>query len=544
MRLFDASQGFAWRRTILQKPTLVLAAVVALVLLIACANLAGLLLARSTERRSEISVRLSLGATRGRLVRQFLVESIMLSALGGAAGLLVSFWMCDSLLYFLAGNRAGSSLEVQPDRTVLLFTAALSILTGLLFGSIPSSQSARVGLLGQMQRGFRSRNRLRSVLIAAQIAMSLVLLVGAGLFGRTLRNLRTADLGFRPGHTILLTLNPGRSGYKQADSDALFETLLRRTRSLPQVESAALSDISPLSGRMFASDIQVPGHVSLGDHEPDSFFIHTSPGYFQTLGTPMLFGREFSEHDRKGTQTVAIVNERFVSFYWPGQNPVGRHFKWGGDTDVEIVGLARNSKYQEMREEPPITVYIPLAQRSKEELTLEARTTGATADIIAQLRQLVRSLDPKLPVYDVRTLDAQVDQALSTERLLAALSSFFSVVATFLAVIGLYGAIAYAVARRRREIGIRMAVGARAGDVVKLFLGEGLAIVVAGIACGLVLAYAAARLLRTLLYGLQPDDSATLLTGAALLFLVAAAAAVIPARRASRTDPSVALRYE
>ncbi len=544
MRLFDASQGFAWRRTILQKPTLVLAAMVALVLLIACANLAGLLLARSTERRSEISVRLSLGATQGRLVRQFLVESIMLSALGGAAGLLVSFWMCDSLLYFLAGNRAGSSLEVQPDLTVLLFTAALSILTGLLFGSIPSWQSAHVGLLGQMQRGFRSRKRLRSVLIAAQIAMSLVLLVGAGLFGRTLRNLRTADLGFRPGHTILLTLNPGRSGYKQADSDALFETLLRRTRSLPQVESAALSDISPLSGRMFASDIQVPGHVSLGDHEPDSFFIHTSPGYFQTLGTPVLFGREFSEHDRKGTQTVAIVNERFVAFYWPGQNPVGRHFKWGGDTDVEIVGLARNSKYQEMREEPPITVYIPLAQRSKEELTLEARTTGATADIIAQVRQLVRSIDPKLPVYDVRTLDAQVDQALSTERLLAALSSFFSVVATFLAVIGLYGAIAYAVARRRREIGIRMAVGARAGDVVRLFVGESLVIVTAGIACGLVLAFVGARFLKTLLYGLQPDDSATLLVAAAVLLVVGSAAAIIPARRASRIDPSIALRYE
>jgi putative ABC transport system permease protein len=233
MRLFDGSQGFAWRRTVLQTPTLVLAAVVALVLLIACANLAGLLLARSTERRSEISVRLSLGATQGRLVRQFLVESTMLSALGGAAGLLLSFWMSNALLYFLTGNTAGSSLEVHLDLTVLAFTASLSTLTGLLFGSIPSWYSARAGLLGQIQRGFRSRNRLRAVLVAAQIAMSLVLLVGAGLFSRTLRNLRTADLGFQTENIVLLTLNPSRSGYQQGDSDALFEKLLQRTGSLP-----------------------------------------------------------------------------------------------------------------------------------------------------------------------------------------------------------------------------------------------------------------------------------------------------------------------
>ena len=544
MRLFAGSQGFAWRRTLLQTPTLVLAAVVALVLLIACANLAGLLLARSTERRSEISVRLSLGATQGRLVRQFLVESTMLSALGGAAGLLLSLWMSNALLYFLAGNRAGASLEVQPDLTVLAFTAALSLLTGLLFGSIPSWQSARAGLLGQMQRGFRSRNRLRSGLVAAQIALSLVLLVGAGLLGRTLLNLRTSDLGFRPENIVLLTLNPSRSGYKQADSEALFETLLQRTESLPGVRAAALSDMSPLSGGMRAEDITVPGHLSQGEREPNNGFIHASPGYFRTLGTPLLQGREFTDQDRKGTQPVAIVNERFVAYYWPGQNPVSRHFKWGGDVDVEIVGLAKNAKYQEMREEPQITIYIPLAQRPKEQLTLEVRTTGATSDVVTQLRQLVRSIDPKLPLYDVKTLDAQVDQALATERLMAALSTFFGGVATFLAAIGLYGAMAYTVARRRREIGIRIAVGARSGDVLKLFLGESLVIVTAGIACGVVLAYAASRLLKSLLYGLQPDDGATLLAAAVLLFVVGAAAAIIPARRASRIDPSVALRNE
>jgi predicted permease len=452
--------------------------------------------------------------------------------------------MSKGLLYFLAGNRAGSSLEVQPDLAVLAFTAALSLLTGLLFGSIPSWQAARAGLLGQIPRSFRSRNRLRSVLVAAQIALSLVLLVGAGLFGRTLLNLRTADLGFRPENMVLLTLNPSRSGYKPADSDALFQTLLRRTESLPGVRAAALSDISPLSGGMFAANITVPGRASLGEREPNNVFIHASPGYLRTLGTPLLLGREFAERDRKGTPPVAIVNERFVAYYWPGQSPIGRHFKWGGDIDVEIVGLAKNAKYQEMREEPQITIYIPLAQRPKEELTLEVRTTGARTDTIPQLRQLVRSLDPNLPVYDVRTLDAQVDQALATERLMAALSTFFSGAATFLAAIGLYGSMAYAVARRRREIGIRMAVGARGRDVLKLFLGESLVIVTAGIACGLALAYAGSRLLRSLLYGLQPDDSATLLAAAAVLFLVGAAAAMIPARRASRTDPSVALRYE
>ena len=214
------------------------------------------------------------------------------------------------------------------------------------------------------------------------------------------------------------------------------------------------------------------------------------------------------------------------------------------DADVEIVGLAKNAKYQEMREEPQITIYIPLAQRPKEQLTLEVRTTGATSDVVTQLRQLVRSIDPKLPLYDVKTLDAQVDQALATERLMAALSTFFGGVATFLAAIGLYGSMAYTVARRRREIGIRIAVGARSGDVLKLFLGESLVIVTVGIACGVALAYAGSRLLKSLLYGLQPNDSATLLGAAAVLFLVGAAAAIIPARRASRTDPSVALRYE
>jgi predicted permease len=546
-RLFPGDQGFDDHRDEFKKPILVLLALVGSVLLIACANVANLLLARAVERHREIAVRLALGATRVRLVRQLLLESLVLSGVGGTTGFLLSFWMGRALVYFLRNDNF--AIEVHPDLLALVFTAGLSVITGLLFGLMPAWQLTRPDVAPALKQeragpGWVSRALLRRALVMGQISVSLVLVFGAGLFARTLRNLRTVDLGFRPEQIILMTMDPSLSSYKEAATALLYDRLLERIRKLPGVRAASLANMTVLSGGMFAADVRVTGYTPQ-DHEPNDYLNWVSPDYFKTLGTPILQGRDFNRWDRKGTQPVAIVNQRFASHFWPGQNAIGKRFRWGGwKSDVEIVGLVANTKYRTIREEPQFIYYLPVAQQHASGLTLYARTAGDSSQMISSVRDIVHSLDPKLPVYNIKTLEAQIDAQLSQERILASLSTFFSATATILAAIGLYGVVAYSIKRRYQEIGIRMALGARGNDVVLLFVRESLATVLLGIGIGIACTFASAKYCASLLYGLHYNDGTTLVVASVLLLMVALLAAFLPARRASRVDPMIALRYE
>jgi len=546
-QLLRGDQGFNTHRSQFEKPVVVLVVLVGSVLLIACVNIANLLLARGMERTREIAIRLALGATRSRLVAQLLTESLMLSLIGGAAGFLLSFWMVRAVVYFLRDGR--SFIDAQPDFLVLDFALGLSVLTGLIFGLLPAFQTTRPAVAPALKVDAASvgdwtgRTTMRCILVVTQIALSLVLVFAAGLFARTLRNLRTVDLGFQPQQIVLMTLNPSRSGYKDADTALLYEQLLDNVRKLPDVKAASLTNIPVLSGNMFAANVRVPGYQPK-ENEPNNYIHVMSPDYFRTLATPILMGRDFDNRDRKGAQGVAVINQRFASYYWPGQSPIGKFFRWGGGREVEIVGLAKNTKYQTIREEPQLIFYLPVSQLRFEELTLLVRTGNRASETVARIRNVVRRLDPKLPVYDVKTLETQIDTRLSQERILASLSMFFSASATLLAAVGLYGVVAYSVKRRFREIGIRVAMGARPSDIVLLFLRESVVMVVAGLAIGAACALAAARYSASLLYGLSQNDVVTLVTASLLLLLVALIAAFVPALKATRVDPMTALRYE
>jgi predicted permease len=544
--LEDGRQGFGFLRGELRSPLLVLVALSSMVLLIACANLANLLVARAAERRREIAIRQSLGGTRGRLIRQLLVESLLLALMGGVCGLLLAALLNRTLAAMLFSP--GTAIDVKQNGLVIAFTFVLSLVTGIVFGLAPAFEATRPELLPALKEALHTgtglgRAWLRRTLIAVQIAVCLILVFGAGLFARTLRNLRTIDLGFRTDRIVLLSMDMEKSGYKEADSLAFFTELLRRVRQIPGVEAAALADISVLSRHMSAMGVEVPGYTSRGEIESNNNFNTVSENYFQTLRIPLLRGRDFEARDSRGAPPVAIVNQRFVDYYWPGQNPIGRHFGFNGK-NMEIIGLVKTAKYMTVREEPQITIYLPLAQQSASELTLHVRTSMDPAGIITRLREQVRAIDAKLPVYNVTTLSQQMNERISTERVLSLLSSMFGVLAVLVAAAGLYGIIAYAVVRRTREIGIRMAVGARGRDVIRLFVSETIALAGIGIAAGVPLALAAARLLRSSLYGVKHDDALTLIGAGGILLSVALAAVLIPARKAARIDPAAALRYE
>ncbi len=549
LHLLDGSQGLNYSRAKYAEPATVLMAVVGFVLFIACTNLANLLLARANAREKEFALRLSLGASRGRLIRQLMVESLAIAGFGGAIGLLLSFWIIRTLLAYLnSGTPAGSGLQAAPDALVIVFSVALSLLTAVLFGLLPAWQSVKPEVLPELKQvsgtAHSSRNRagLRKTLIVVQLGLSLVVLFAAGLLTRTLSHLQTVDLGFKPANVIALSVDPAMNGYSPADTERIFDDILQRLRSQPQVVAAALATDSPLDGSLITLPAEVPGHVDrISDIAPA--FNMVSPGYFATLNQRLLRGHDFSDHDREGAPHVAIVNEQFVSQYMPGRNPVGQHFKIGGG-DVEIVGVVNTAHFANVREKPTPGIYLPTKQTQSSGYTLLVRTTGDARTAIAGIEHAIHAVDAKLPIYHLRTLQAQLDGGISSERILSFLSSLFSALAALLCGIGLYGITGYAVSRRTREIGVRFAIGAQKSDVAGLFLREGAVLIGCGILVGIPAALAATRLLKTLLYGLEPADLPTLAFTLGLLIAVGVLAMLLPVRRAASIEPIEALRYE
>jgi predicted permease len=552
--LEDGSQGINPMRSDFGRPLLALMAVVALVLLVACANLANLLLARAQARAKEFAVRLSIGASRARLIRQLLMESLLLAVGGGLAGVMLALWINSTLVAFMnTGQSASMAIHVAPDARVLAFSILLSFATAILFGLLPAWQAAQPSLLPGLKQdsaasGFTSRVVIRRSLVVIQIALSLVIVFGAGLLTRTLRTLTTVDLGFQPDRVIALNVDPANSGHSSAEVSTILDELLRRARDLTGVKAASLAATPPSSSMGLSMSVSVPGFVAKeSSSEVIAYFNFISPRYFDTLGQALLRGRDLNDRDNKNGRRVAVVNEKFARHYFSGREPVGGKLVLGG-ANVEIVGVVADARDQSARKGPEETVYLPEKQAQTSGLTLLVRTAvrsgNDTQRIIPSLLGIVQSIDPRMPVFSIHTLDMDVEAGLTTERILGYLSTLFAALATLLAGIGLYGVLAYSIARRTREIGIRFAIGAQKRDVASLFARESLILVLAGLAIGAPVALVSAHALRSLLFGVGAADPLTLIVSVIVLALAALLATSIPLWRAARVNPIIALRWE
>jgi putative ABC transport system permease protein len=550
---FPADNGFSSLRRNYENPLWTLLAIAALVLLIACANLANLILARASAREREVGVRLALGASRSRLLRQMLSENLLLSVIGAAFGAGLAQVLSRFLVSFLSTQGNPLFMDLRPDWRVFTFTALIAVLTCVFFGLAPalrSTQVAPVSVLKAAGRGMtsgRERFSLRRILVVTQVALSLVLLVGALLFVRTLRNLVTLDPGFRQDGMIVADLDLTHLNIPAERRQAFKRDLLDRLRALPGVDGAADAGIVPISGNSWNDNILIEGDEK---RKFVPWFNRVTPGYFKTLRTPLLAGRDFDVHDDSNSPKVAIVNETFVQKFLNGQNPVGVKFRIesyiGRPTPTYlIVGLAKDTKYSDLREDPIPLVYVAMAQDDQPDnfpqfLIRSSLSPSATLPVI---KEAILQNGPQT-VIEFHTLQTQIRDSLLRERLMATLSGFFGFLAVLLATIGLYGVISYTVARRTNEIGIRLAMGAQRGNVIGMIMREAGILFAVGITVGGVLALLAARTAASLLYGLKPCDPATLVMSVMLLAIVAAAASFLPARRASKVDPMMALRYE
>jgi len=557
-RLIDGSQGIDSKKDRLAKPVLLLFGLVGVVLMVACANLTSLLLVRSVERTVEAGVRLALGGSRGALMRSFLVESMVLAVAGAIGGGGLAQALTQFLLKLMGSDGEEIARQVHPDWAVFAFLGIAAILAGVLFGILPAWRASRSDPLRAI-RGVdapRGRSLGLRILVAAQIALSLALLFGAGLFVRTLRNLRAVDLGFRPENVALLRLNLSRTAYSigrsRTDSGndgwkQFFENLLDRARQLPGTRAASLAGISPISGAMAMVSINLPAYISPNRLLPTTYVSIVSSGYFRTLGIPLIAGRDFTSDDRASlnSQGVAIVNQEFARKFFNG-DALGKTFIYNGEREpVRVVGIAGDTHYQTLREEPKTILYLPVTQWTFPQLaTLQVRFTGDPSATIERLRVLVHQIDPRVPIDSITTMDTQIDQALSRERLLAFLSTLTGGIAVTLAAIGLYGVMAFSVARRTREIGIRMAIGAPRSTILRQFLAESAWMAAAGVGLGIPIALGCGRLAASLLYGLSAQDSRSAIAATTILAAIALIAAVIPAWRAARLDPMRALHWE
>jgi predicted permease len=554
VELMPAHNGLAELRKQFSSPLQLLMGMVGIVLLIACANVANLLLARGTVRQKEISVRLALGASRVRLVRQLLTESVLLALLGGGLGLLFAYCSAQFLVSFIPRKSAPLTLQFSPDARILGFTAAVSVLTGILFGLAPAWRATRVQLSATLKDktqslgGSKARLGLGKVLIVSQIALSLLLLIGASLFVRSLQKLRQVETGFNNrDHILLFSIDCYGTAYKGTKLSALHRELLERMNNLPGVRSASLSTATPIAGGVDATQIFVSGAAPRPDNEEINVSV-VAPKYFETVGIPLVAGRDFSPQDGEQSPKVAVVSESMARHYFPNENPLRRRFsltKQERGEEREIVGVVKDAKFDSLRKENTRIVYLSHQQDwTRPSITFALRTSGGPAGLMATVRHAIQSVGKDIPVTKIRTLAAQIDEALAQERLVATLSGFFGLLALLLACIGLYGLMSYAVARRTHEIGIRMALGAQAHDVLKLVMRETLLLVFLGVAIGLGAAVATTRVISSLLFGLTPTDPATLALAVLLLIATATFAGYLPPRKASKLDPMVALRDE
>jgi predicted permease len=537
------------------KPIWILMSMVGLVLLIACANLASLLVARGEGRQREIAVRMAMGAGRWRLIRQLLTESLLISLAGGAAGLLVGSWTLGALVGSIPESLGAQGLQAKFDYRVLLFALGISILTGLLFGLIPALRSTSADLQSTLREqganvfGGKSNVRLRKVLLVSQVALTVVLLAAAGFFAQSLMNLKRQNLGVKTDHVIQFAVAPELNRYTPEQTVALADRLRENIAGLPGVRSVSVAEMSLLSKSDSSANITAEGYTVSEDTNTDVQQNWIGPHFFATLGIPLLSGRELDDRDTSTAPKVAIVNEQMAQIYFHNQNPIGRHFAFGAGNgvhpDIEIIGVVKDSKNTDLRQELRPFVYIPYSQDKRlGDATFYVRTNLEPTALASALLKTVQSADANLPVFDMKTLDQQVDEIAFSERLLTFFSLCLGLLAALLAAIGLYGVMAYMVAQRTREIGIRMALGATQKNVAWLVLREIVRISAAGLGIGLVAAFGLGKLIESQLFGVKASNPLVFLTSAVLLSVVALLAGWLPARKAASVDPMVALRYE
>jgi predicted permease len=563
--VLPGSQGRSYTRRQLTTPLWVLMATTGVVLLIACANLANLMLVRGSGRVKEIAVRLAMGATRPRIIGQLLIESLSLSVLGGITGLAVAFWADRALMkIYLPSDSGGMNISSAPDLRILLFNLAVTVLTGIIFGLVPALQTTKPNIAGTLkdQAGAvvgGGNHRLRKGLVVVQVTLSLLLLVGAGLFVRSLANLRNLGPGFSPERLVAFQIDPSLNGFTPERLRIFYPQLSDALSSIPGVRSVGLASMRILEDNEWDSGMSVEGFTpAKPDEHAQPYMNAIGPNYFATLVVPIIEGRDFNINDRNIVKhgpeewnwapTTVMINEKFAQKYFAGRNPIGLHLGFGTDpgtpTDMEVIGVVKDFKYTNLRDEIPVQAYIPyLGDRFLGGMTIYVRTTGDANQLMSTVRSTVRDMDPNVPIYAMRTTEVTINESLSTERMIASLSAVFGFLATLLAVIGLYGVMAYTVAQRTREVGIRIALGDARGKVIWLVMREVL-LLVAIRDVGADGVEALTRVVQSQLFGLTPHDPLTLGLATAVLAVVACAAGYIPALRASRLDPMVALRYE
>ncbi len=565
--LVNAQTGLTGSRNRFANPLYVLMFAVGIILLIACSNVAGLMVARAAARQKEMALRLALGAGRSRIVRQLLTESVMLAAIGGTLGILFAIWGAHAIVSFVSSNQPRPlAFATGVDLRVLGFTIAVSLLTGILFGVAPALRGARVDLTPALKEGSgvsaglgHGSSRwfgIGNALVVTQVALAIVVLVGAGLLVRTLQNLRSIDVGFDSHNLVIFGINPSLAGYKDAQIDSFYRDLQGRLAETPGVRSASYSMLPLLSGNLMITGFHWPGTPQ--DRESEADVLGIGPDFFSTMQIPLLAGRGFNSSDyelaAKGRAVAAtvpkpvVVDQAFVAKYLGKENPLGKRFgESPGDADepasagYEIIGVVRDSKYNDLRREISPTMYEP---QSGMGASFEVRTAGDPQALVPAIRRVVAEINPNLPLRDVTTESQQIDRLLFQERLIARLSAFFGLLALVLACIGLYGLLSYEVARRTREIGIRMALGAQVGDVLRLVVTQGFALALVGAVVGIGVALGVTRYLASMLYDVRANDPVTIIAVSVVLALVALAACYIPARRATHVDPIVALRHE
>jgi predicted permease len=552
--VLPGGQGYSGMRRALEQPMKVLMALVGLVLLIACANVSNLMLARGTNRHREISIRMALGAGRGRIMQQLLVESVLLALFGGTLGLVVSYWTTRAIRLLAPDEQARMAISADIDGRILLFNVLISGMAALLVGLLPSLRVSRTDLASALkeQSGTVAGGRgggLRRALVVAQVALAFLLLMGSGLFVQSLQKLRAVDAGFRASNLIRFKLDPTLSGYNAEQTKQFYHQLQRRFESLPGVDAVGLAVVPIMEGDEWDSTVTVEGYQAKDGENMNPHFNAVSPDYFRTLGIPLVAGRELREDDVGEARKVALVNQTFAKRYFGERSPLGYHFGFGAGPkvklDVEIVGVVRDAKYENLRQETPRQVFLAYQQNSwAEGMVVYVRTSLPSGQMFAAVRREVKGLDSSIPLFDLNTMEDQLERSLAIERMVAFLSGAFGALATALAVMGLYGVTAYSVARRSREIGIRIALGAEAGGVVRMVLREVLVLAAIGIGIGLPATWWLTQYVRSQLYGVEPRDPVAFAFSILGLLGVAVLAGAFPALKASRVDPVQILRYE